>query len=220
MLTLSRVIRPSRTKFFVGAQVALRKNRFRGHWLDKPIHFYRMWFLFARLVIDCERNKIKFGPKKEHSVKLNRKFYKDWEIESYLDARFDEWFADKINLFGEEQVSLVREARGSPQHLYLKFSKQQRKEDILRQARLLLKDRMFKPISKFPIRRQHKYFYLHQQYNVFIMRQNGAKNAEVSDWLRSNYSKYNSRVATEDAALRKLYRASEKMVIDVARGDF
>ena len=78
----------------------------------------------------------------------------------------------------------------------------------------------FKSSSKFPIQRQHKYFYLHQQYNAFILRQDGAKNAVVGDWLLTNYAKYNDRVSTEDAALRKLYRASERVVSDVARGDF
>ena len=52
------------------------------------------------------------------------------------------------------------------------------------------------------------------------MRQNGAKNADISDWLKTNYSKYNKRVSVEGAALRKLYRASERVVLDVAKGEF
>ena len=218
--TYSSLIKPSRTKFFTGAQVGLRKNKFRDYWLDKPIHLYRMWFLFVRLVVDCEENKIRFGAKKEHSVKLNKRFYKDWDVHNYLDARFDDWFTDKIHLFGEQEVSIVKEGELSSEHLYLKFNKNQRKEDILRQARLLLKDSKFKSSSKFPIQKQHKYFYLHQQYNAFIMRQNGGKNADISDWLKTNYSKYNKRVSVEDAALRKLYRASEQIVLDVAEGEF
>ena len=197
-----------------------RKNKFRDYWLDKPIHLYRMWFLFVRLVVDCEENKIRFGAKKEHSVKLNNWFYRDWDVHNYLDAKFDDWFTDKIHLFGEQEVSIVKKSENSSEHLYLKFNKNQRKEDILRQARLLLKDSKFKSSSKFPIQKQHKYFYLHQQFNAFIMRQNGGKNADISDWLKTNYSKYNKRVSAEDAALRKLYRASERVVLDVAKGEF
>ena len=51
--TYSSLIKPSRTKFFTGAQVGLRKNKFCDYWLDKPIHLYRMWFLFVRLVVYC-----------------------------------------------------------------------------------------------------------------------------------------------------------------------
>jgi len=218
----AKLIRPNKTKFYIEgeAQLQLRKNKFRDYWLDKPIHLYRMWFQFVRLVADCEKNKIKFGAKKEHSVKLNKRFYKNWEIQEYLDANFDDWFAEKIHLFGEEEVSLVKSGEASSEHLYLRFNRNQRKEDILSQARLLLKDGRYQSSSKYQIQKQYKYFYLHQQYNAFILRQDGAKNAEVREWLVKYYSRYSKRVSREDAALRKLYRASERVVLDVAKGEF
>ena len=216
----SSLIIPKGTKFFVGTQLALRKNKFRGYWLDKSIHLYRMWFHFARLVIDCERNDIRFGAKNQHSVKLDRRFYKDWQLDQYLDARFDDWFQDKIHLFGEEEVTLVRAGEQSQDHLYLRFSRHQRKEDILRQARLLLKDGKHASSAKYQIRKQHKYFYLHQQYNAFILRQNGAKNTEVREWLMRHYGSYRGRVSSDDTSLRRLYRAGEQVVIDVAQGHF
>ena len=208
-----------RTKFFTGAQIGLRKNKFRGHFLDKSVHFYRMWFHFARLVVDCEQSEILFGAKKEHSVRLNKRFYKDWELESYLDAHFDDWFADKIHLFGEEEVSLVKSGEATSEHLYLKFNRHQRKEDILRQARLLLSDGKSVSSSRFQIKKQYRYFYLHQFYNAFILRQDGSKNTEVSQWLSENYGML-GRVSTNDTSLRRLYRASERVVLDVAGGHF
>ena len=207
-----------RTKVYFGAQIGQRKNKFRGHFLDKSIHLYRMWWHFARLVIDCEQNDIRFGAKKEHSVKLNKKFYKDWELEEYIDASFDDWFADKIHLFGEEEVSLVKSGEASSEHLYLRFNKHSRKEDILRQARLLLSDGKKQASAKYQIKKQYKYFYLHQMYNCFILRQNGATNAEVRDWLQQ-YVEI-GRVSTLDSSLRKLYRAGERVVLDVAAGEF
>ena len=220
--THAKLIRPLRTKFYIEgeAQLQLRRNKFRNHWLDKPIHFYRMWFSFARIVLDCEKNEIKFGAKKEHSVKLNKRFYRDWEMNEWVDKKFDDWFAAKIHLFGEEEVSIVESGAKSSTHLYLKFNRNQRKEDILGQARLLLKDGRFESSAKYQIKKQYKYFYLHQQYNAFIMRQNGAKNTEVGEWLMKYYSRYSKRVSTEHATLRKLYRASERVVLDVANGEF
>lgn len=71
-----------------------------------------MWFHLVRLVIDCETNKIKFGNKNQYSVKLNKRYYKDWDIYNYLDSTFDQWFKDKAHLFAEkEQVSLVKRER-------------------------------------------------------------------------------------------------------------
>lgn len=218
--THSSLIIPKGTKFFVGTQLALRKNKFRGYWLEKSIHLYRMWFHFARLVIDCEKNDIRFGAKNQHSVILDRQFYGDWDLYRYLDTQFDDWFQDKIHLFGEEEATIVKTAEPSADHLYLRFSRHQRKEDILRQARLLLKDGKHASSAKYQIRKQHKYFYLHQQYNAFILRQDGAKNAEVREWLSRHYGSYGGRVSSDDTALRRLYRASEKVVLDVAHGWF
>lgn len=218
--TYSSLITPKKTKFFVGTQLALRKNKFRGYWLDKSVHLYRMWFHFARLVIDCERNDIRFGAKNQHSTKLNRRFYRLWQLDQYLDAQFDDWFQDKIHLFGEEEVTLVKSAEQSADHLLLRFNKRQRKEDVLRQARLLLKDGEHTASARYQIKKQHKYFYLHQQYNAFILRQNGAKNAEVRDWLNKHYGGYGGRVSSDDTSLRRVYRAGEQVVLDVAEGDF
>ena len=58
--------------------------------------------------MNWRQNKIKFGVNNKLSVKLNKKFYKDWEIEKYLDASFDTWFQNKIHLFAEEQRSIVK----------------------------------------------------------------------------------------------------------------
>ena len=61
---------------------------------------------FSETGCDCEENKIKFSSQQEHSVKLNKRYYKDWDIHNYLDAKFDDWFADKIHLFEEGTLVL------------------------------------------------------------------------------------------------------------------
>tara|TARA_B100000886_G_C20393380_1_gene479277 strand:- start:944 stop:1378 length:435 start_codon:yes stop_codon:yes gene_type:complete len=80
----------------------------------------------------------------------------------YLDASFDDWFTDKIHLFAEEKVTLVKSAEESDEHLYLKFNRNMRKRDVMRQVRELVKDDRFKSQSKYVIKNQYKYFYLHQ----------------------------------------------------------
>ena len=77
----------------------------------------------------------------------------------------------------------------------------------------------FETQSKFPIIKQHKYFYLHQQYNSFILRQNGAGHDDVVKFM-SIYTLYSDRVSTSYSSLRRLYRASEQLVLDVAMGNF
>ena len=188
--------------------------------MDKPIHLYRMWWHLVRLVIDCEHNKIKFGAKGEHKVKLNKRFYKDWDMQNYLDSSFDNWMQDKIHLFAEEQATIVKEGEQSNNHLYIKFNKRQRKEDVIRQARKLMKDGKWKTGAKYSVKKQHKYIYLHQQYNAFILRQDNMAGNDVADWIQKEYSKYNHHISSEYSSMRRLYRASEKLVLDVAKGEF
>ncbi|MDA7851451.1 hypothetical protein N8466_00585 [Gammaproteobacteria bacterium] len=236
--TYSKVIRPKKTDSFIyDATLKNRLNKFRGHTLDKPIHLYRMWFHLVRLVVDCEKNKITFGGKNEHKVKLNKRFYKDWEIEKYLTASFDDWFQDKIEIFAEREVEKVNEGKKSSDHFYLKVHKSQRKEDAIRQIRNLLEDGMFQSGSKFPITGKHKYINLHQQYNAFILRQNAEMSGlQIGQWMGKEYSKYSKNVSGAKTAktlggktevneinytsMRRVYRASEELVLEVSKGIF
>ncbi len=218
----SKTIKPLRTDSFIyDATMKKRLNQFRGNQLDKPIHMYRMWWHLVRLVVDCEENKIKFGSKQEHSVKLNKRFYKDWDIHNYLDAKFDDWFQDKIHLFAEEKVELVDEGKKSQDYQYIRFKKTQRKEDIIRQVRKILPDKKFKSESKFQIKNQYKYFYLHQQYNAFLMKQDDMSGMDISAWMNKYYGVYgDARVSFSYSSMRRVYRASEQLVIKVSKGLF
>ena len=228
----SKIIKPTRTTFDYDAKLRSNLNKFRGYSLDKAVHLYRMWFYLVRLVYELETNKIKFGVNNKLSVKLNKKFYKDWEIENYLDASFDTWFQNKIHLFAEEQASLVKKGDESDDYLYIKFNRRQRKEDIIRQVRTLLKNERYQSQAKYQIEKQHKYFYIHQQYNVFLLRLEGKKNDAIAQFIDKNYGKYTKRVSAfflekkseqilvSHDSLRRVYRASEQLVIDVSKGLF
>jgi hypothetical protein len=196
------------------------KNRFRGFTLGKSIHLYRMWFLLLKVAYDCEIADLKFGPDMQDSVKINRKFYGDWEIEKYIERSFDEFFLEKIHLFGEESVGQVSEIDDIENYIFLKVRKNSRKEDVIKDVRNILTGMKYNSSVKYQIKRQHKYFYLHQQYNVFLMRQSGWDGSMIGDWLNLHYGKYRARVVSSAAAKRKLYRSSERIVLDVAAGEF
>ena len=84
-----------------------------------------------------------------------------------------------------------------------------------------MKDGKFETQSKFPITKQHKYFYLHQQYNAFIMKQDGVSGNDIANWLTGYYEEYrDTRVSYSYSSMRRVYRASERLVIDVSKGLF
>lgn len=239
---ISKITKMRNTDFSKTNVIALKKgrNKFRGHILDKNIQYYRMWFYFVRLVIDCEKHKIKFGKNNQYTVKLNKKFYKDWNIYNYLNSTFDNWFAHHIHLFAEtEQVSLVKEGEKSDDYLYIKFHKSQRKEDIIRQARTLLKNSKYQVTAKYRIKYKHRYFNIHQQYNTFIMRY--LLNMDfyeirnnLEDWYSKFSTDFESDADTENyfamsekkgawnssQSMNKMYRRAEQLVLDVAKGKF
>ena len=216
----SKIIRPTQTDFLRDAKLRSNLNKFRGYNLDKAVHLYRMWFHLVRLVHELETEKIKFGVDNKLSVKLNKRYYKDFEIDKYLDSSFDNWFADKIHFFAEEKASLVKKGDESDDYLYIKFNRRQRKEDVIRQVRTLLKNEKYKSQAKYQIKNQYKYFYLHQQYNVLIMRIEGKSAVEIADFIESTYGKYSAKVSSSYSSLRRLFRSSERLVIDVSKGDF
>ena len=224
-LTHSKVIKVTlRTNFYIDAQLQSDMNKFRSYALDKAVHFYRMWFHLVRLVHECEKSKIKIGGVHHHSkqlsLKLNKRFYKDWEIDKYIDSSFDDWFADKIHLFAEEIVRLVKSAEESDEHLYLKFHRNMRKRDVMRQVRELVKEDRFKSQSKYAIKNQYKYFYLHQHYNTLVMRINGVSAMDIGDYIESTYGKHSDRVSASYSSLRRLFRASEETITNVATGNY
>jgi len=52
-----------------------------------------MWFLFLRLGLDCEDNQIPiidYVNNKKIKVKVNKKFYKKWDLDRVRTDKFDE----------------------------------------------------------------------------------------------------------------------------------
>ena len=93
-----------------------------GKVLDKPIQVYRMWYRFLQLALELEQQKVvlvtkmqkqplkqprkdKWGKLQKFEmvplkarVKVNRKKYEGWDLESIPTTSFDDWwFGDKNN---------------------------------------------------------------------------------------------------------------------------
>ena len=87
-LTYSKSISPR-----VGSSRVSSRN-FKGDVLSRSIQMYRMWFLFLRLGLNCEDNKIPiidYVNNKKIKVRVNKKFYKEWDLERVREDKFDDW---------------------------------------------------------------------------------------------------------------------------------
>jgi hypothetical protein len=152
-LVYSKAIQPR-----VGNKRATSRN-FRGDVLQRSIQLYRFWFLFLRLGLDCEDNEVPIIDhvnKEDIKVKVNKKFYKDWDLDRVKEDTFDNWWDDHKHKFIEQPPTIVDELIPDENAFYLKIDKRSKAVDVMKHLRTML-DNRDASTSKYPIINQHKY---------------------------------------------------------------
>lgn len=204
-----------------GNKRATSRN-FRGDVLQRSIQLYRFWFLFLRLGLDCEDHEIPIIDhvnNKDIKVKVNKKFYKDWDLDRVKEDKFDNWWDDHKYKFIEQPPTVVDELIPDENAFYLKIDKRSKAVDVMKHLRAMLDDRDAST-SKYPIINQHKYLSTHMKYNVFVWRNTGYKRLEILKMLNESYKYYDVRIPGKESSVRRLLRSSEKLVISTANGVF
>ena len=195
---------------------------FQGDVLGRSIQMYRMWFFFLRLGLDCEDNQIPIIDhvnNKKIKVRVNKKFYRKWDLDRVKVDRFDDWWKDKKHLFVETEPTVVEEIEDDDNYIYIKVDKRQKKEDVIRTIRKKIKpSKAF--TSEFPIQTQHKYIFTHMKYNIFVWKHLGNTRLQIKKLLGGSYKYYQVRIPKDESSIRRSLRSSEKLVIDVSKGHF
>lgn len=212
-LTYSKPINPRVGTNRVSSRV------FKGDVLGRSIQMYRMWFLFLRLGLDCEDNQI---PIIDHvnnkKVKVNKKFYKKWDLDRVRTDTFDKWWSDKKHLFIESEPTIVDEI-DDEDFVYIKVDKRQKMEDVIRGMKKILKPtKSF--TSEFGIKTQHKYIPTHIKYNIFILKHLGYTRIHIGELLSSSYKYYQVRIPKDESSIRRSLRSSERVLLSVCKGVF
>ena len=194
---------------------------FKGDVLGRSIQMYRMWFLFVRLGLDLEDNEIPitdYVNNKKIKVRVNKKFYKKWDLERVKEDRFDDWWVDKKHLFIETEPMLVNEIDDDDNYFYIKVDKRLKKEDLIRGVRNLVKPtKSF--TSEFVIQNQHKYIPTHMKYNIFVWKNLGNTRKEIIDLL-GGYRFYDVRIPQNESSVRRSLRSSERLILMTSKGLF
>ena len=78
---------------------------------QKPQRVYFLWFLYLKLLLEMEEKELSFkvGIKKEElcfgkDIKINKEFYKDWDLNEVLEYPFWKWWRSHKNLFQTNSV--------------------------------------------------------------------------------------------------------------------
>ena len=215
-LTYSKSISPK-----VGTSRVSSRN-FKGDVLGRSIQLYRMWFLFLRLGLDCEDNNIPiidYVNNKKIKIKVNRKFYKEWDLDRVKTDTFDSWWSDKKSMFIESKPTVIDEIVKDENSIYLRIDKRSKIEDVVKELRTIIKPTP-SFTSKYGIQKQHKYIPTHIKYNVFVWKQEGYTRTEILEMLNKSYKYYDTRIPKDVSSVRRCLRNSEDLILSSSKGVF
>ena len=159
-----------------------------GETIEKTIHWYRMWFTFLKLCLEYEKKKIKV---KDEYVKIDRKFYREWTVNSIPNRTFDNWWKDHRHLFIQEQLKEIKEiSKGDKEdYFHIRIPKNRNQREVLKELEGFIQGKMRGDKPRYPFSTSKiQYLKLHQQYNCLILFKNGCSGKQILKWINDHYS--------------------------------
>ena len=156
-----------------------------GETIGRNIQWYRMWWTYLRLALECEEKNILIDGEK---VKMDRRYYRKWNLDFILENSFDNWWKESKTLFVHPPVKTLSASNVSDDdHLVLMVPKTRDKTDLLNELDELLEGKT-KSVVKFPFSNSKAtYLRCHMQYNIFVKATNGQKREQIRQWVNEVY---------------------------------
>ena len=161
-----------------------------GETIGRNIQWYRMWWMYLRLALECEERNILIDGNK---VKMNRRYYRRWNLDSILTNSFDSWWKENKRLFVHPQIkTLSASSVPDDDHIVLMIPKTRDKTDLLNELEKLLEGKT-KSVVQFPFSSSKAtYLRCHMQYNIFTKAMSGQKREEIRQWVNETYKPMSS----------------------------
>lgn len=192
MLAINKVITPKQTgKTSSGNRVDYSyfdkyTKKQGGETIERNIQWYRMWYTFLKLALELEQKKI---PVNNKLLKVDRKFYKQWDVSEILDTTFDNWWKKHRQLFVLEQVKIVKEIDETNNYIYLKIPTNRNERELLSEMSDLVKGKLKGDKPNYPFSNSGiNYLNLHVTYNCLVMNVNGITGTKILNWINDKYS--------------------------------
>jgi len=156
-----------------------------GETIGRNIQWYRMWWTYLRLALECEQKGILIDGEK---VKMDRRYYRQWNLNSILENSFDSWWKENKRLFVHPQIKTLSASSVSDvDHLVLMIPKTRDKTDLLKELDELLEGKT-KSVVRFPFSdSKATYLRCHMQYNIFVKAINGQTREVIRQWVNETY---------------------------------
>jgi len=180
------VVKKSRLEISIRREEQMRKGT-----TEKPERVYYLWFMFLKLLLEMEKNGMEFtkgnslkGLKIGKDIKIDKKFYKDWDLESVRSDPFWKWWKKHKSLFENPKIVDVNnlkkwDKKSEPHFRYLRIDTRKRYSNIMKDVRNSLDDLkknkgvLSEKISKYHIYGSPQYDYEIVRYNIMVRTLNG-----------------------------------------------
>jgi hypothetical protein len=204
-----------------------------GETIGRNIQWYRMWWMYLRLALECEERNILIDGNK---VKMNRRYYRRWNLDSILTNSFDSWWKENKRLFVHPQIkTLSASSVSDDDHIVLMIPKTRDKTDLLNELEKLLEGKT-KSVVQFPFSSSKAtYLRCHMQYNIFTKAMSGQKREEIRQWVNETYKPMSSyllqnkldnegkrieEIISAENGVTNNIRYAKKRIVSTSRGVF
>jgi len=153
--------------------------------LPKGIQYYRMWFLYLKLALECEDKQIEVVvkpntysrreggrttlhiPRQTKLISVNKQFYAEWDLGDVLTQTFDLWWKNHRHLFEAslpEQIT-SKSIKTDDDHIYLKLDKRFNWDDLHTYLNREVRKHLNQP-HKYEVKGKGRYTQLLNRYNA------------------------------------------------------
>ena len=179
--------------------------------LEKTIHSYRMWFLFLKLGLELEEKGVELimrrpvkKPVITHPIKVDRRKYRDWDLDEVLKTDFNTWWKTHRYLFNDEITKVLEPntlVSGEKNHLTTQIDLSMRTEDIMRNILIDVKKakksagRLTKKKLKYRINSSIHKDTIVNRFNCLVLKINNYGSNEVI--INSSYIRGGKKLITQ-----------------------
>lgn len=171
--------------------------------LPKGIQYYRMWFRFLKLALECEEKGIEVVvkpntytkrtdtkglrggityhiPRKTQFLKVDQDFYAEWSLDLVLTQTFDRWWEDHHQLFEASLPELIgsKSIETDDDHIYLKLDKRFNWDDLHTFLNREVRQHLNQPF-RYQVQGKGRYAQLLNRYNAVVCCMHGMSAKDI-----------------------------------------
>jgi len=159
--------------------------------LKKNIRYCRMFYLYLRLVLECEQRNLTLS-KKDKPFKINRSKFKDFNLDelfSYKQYQFDPFMREYKHLFTLQPIKLIKSYEDLDDDSFLvSIPRKSSLSAVKKEIEKLLSEKLVGESAKFVFSdRITPYATLHYEYNSLVLALNQNTRNQIMNVCNEKY---------------------------------